>query len=143
MCVRLCIPASSRILRHDPGDKPILSDGGVTTRSVCRARRGPWQAAVSDRLMGPGRSHPPVHHFGRAAVSPISTVAFVNFIQIYFELIQIILKSSKIHRNLNKFRKNKKSHLLVEFKGFLGNKSIKDNYFISDLIYLRSVDSQD
>jgi hypothetical protein len=143
MCVRLCIPASSRILRHDPDDKPILSDGGVTMRSVCRARRGPWQAAVSDRLMGHGRSHPPVHHLGRAAVSPISTVAFVNFIQIYFELIQIILKSSKIHRNLNKFRKNKKSHLLVEFKGFLGNKSIKDNYFISDLIYLRSVDSQD
>jgi hypothetical protein len=68
--------------------------------------------------MGPGRSHPPMHRFGRAAVSPISTVAFVNFIPIYFELIQLNLKSSKIHRNLNKFRKNKKSHLLVEFKGF-------------------------
>jgi hypothetical protein len=30
MCVHLCILASSRILRHVPGDKPILSDGSVT-----------------------------------------------------------------------------------------------------------------
>jgi hypothetical protein len=30
MCVHLCILASSRILQHDPGDKHILSDGGVT-----------------------------------------------------------------------------------------------------------------
>jgi hypothetical protein len=113
MCVRLCIFASSRILRHDHGDKPILSDEGVTTRFVCRDRHGPWQATVLGRLMGPGKSHPPVHRFGQAAVSPISTVAFVNFVQIYFELIQINLKSCKIHRNLNKFRKNKKSFLVL------------------------------
>jgi hypothetical protein len=87
-------------------------------------------------LMGPSRSPPPppVCRFGRAALSPISIVAFVNLVRIYFELIQIHLKSSKIYRNLNKFRKNMKSLMLVEFKGFLGNKNIKHNYFISDLL---------
>jgi hypothetical protein len=30
MYVHLCIFASLRILRYDPGDKPISSDGGVT-----------------------------------------------------------------------------------------------------------------
>jgi hypothetical protein len=27
MCVYLCILVLSRIIRHDPGDQPILSDG--------------------------------------------------------------------------------------------------------------------
>jgi hypothetical protein len=45
------------------------------------------------------------------------------------------LKSAKIHRNLNKFNlENMKPHLLVEFKGFVGIKHIKNIYFISDLI---------
>jgi hypothetical protein len=45
----------------------------------------------------------------------------------------MILNSSKNHRNLNKFRKNMKSLMLVKFKGFLRNKNIKHIYFISKL----------
>jgi hypothetical protein len=44
------------------------------------------------------------------------------------------LKSSKNHINLNKFKKNMKSLLFAEFKGFLGNKNVKHNYFISELL---------
>jgi hypothetical protein len=32
MYVHLCILALSRIIRHDPDDKSVLSDGGVTTK---------------------------------------------------------------------------------------------------------------
>jgi hypothetical protein len=46
----------------------------------------------------------------------------------------MILKSSKIHRNSNKFRKNMKSLMLGKFESFLGNKNIKHIYIISDLI---------
>jgi hypothetical protein len=60
----------------------------------------------------PGNSRPSVswHHFHCATsdqpiLSPLSIVGFLIFFWIWFEFIQMNPKSSKIHRNSDKFRK--------------------------------------
>jgi hypothetical protein len=61
----------------------------------------------------------PVRRFGPDRIEPKNTLDLVFFFRIYFELIQMNLKSSKNHSNSNKFRKNMKPLVLVEFKEFL------------------------
>jgi hypothetical protein len=69
-----------------------------------------------------------------AGWSPLSIVIFINFLRVYLDLIQMNLKSSKIHRISNKFRKNMKSLPIFEFNSVTWNKN-KKYYWFHFLIY--------